>query len=88
MEIRDVVGNLRGAQLQLSLELQSIRSQVNMLERFTWNLLTDLRRAVESGQVVYTWELAPDEAYGSNESTVDSTVDTPERTDDGDPTLF
>lgn len=86
MEIRDVLASLREQCLELRLEQASLRSQVNLLERFTWNLLTDLRRAVDAGLVEFTWTMEDEDTAAS---TVDSTVDSPERTDpDANPTLF
>jgi len=43
MEIRDVIHSLREKSLEHSLAIQSLRSNVEMLERFTWNLLTALQ---------------------------------------------
>jgi len=77
MEIRDVVATLRGEILQLQLEVQSLRAGQTMLERFTWNLITDVRKAVESGQVEITWTLEDEDATDPG-----STVDSPHRTDD------
>lgn len=76
MEIRDVVHSLREGLLQQQLELKSLQSQVAMLERFTWNMLQTVTR--QDG-VDLVWDL---------ETNVVSTVDSPEGTDNADPTLF
>jgi len=40
VEIRDVIGNIRGDVLQLQQEVKSLRSYVDALERFTWNMIS------------------------------------------------
>lgn len=85
MEIRDVIFNIREENLRLSRKVDSLTANVEMLERFTWNLLRELRQAVAEGcQII--WDL--DAELESAESTMDSTEDSPEGTDDDDPTLF
>lgn len=82
MEIRDVIHNLREENLRLSRRLEALQSQVELLERFTWNLLKEVREAMSEGvQILWDLDETLDEA-----STVDSTVDSPERTNDA--TLF
>lgn len=78
MEIRDVVASLREQALEQRLRIESLQSQVSMLERFTWNLLMECRKSVVDGVLEIVWD---------PETNVLSTVDSPERTDD-EPTLF
>jgi len=42
MDISDVIGKLRETQLQQGLHLAALQSTVDMLSRFTWNLITAL----------------------------------------------
>lgn len=80
MEIRDVIGNLREENLRLSRRVESIASNLSLLERFTWNLLKEVREAMNEGAQII-WDL------GDELATAESTVDSPERTDDEN-TLF
>lgn len=82
MEIRDVIGNLREENLRLSRRVESIASNLSLLERFTWNLLKEVREAMNEGcQII--WDLGDELAAADAASTMDS----PERTDD-EQTLF
>jgi len=56
MEIRDVIGNMREDIRQLQHDQQSLRSYVDTLERFTWNLLQLLSAGEHTVMIQLTGE--------------------------------
>lgn len=72
MEIRDVIHSLRETTLQHTLAIASMRSEMDMLERFTWNLVDLL---ISAGYVEITFD--PDYREEDDDATPPA-----------DPTLF
>jgi hypothetical protein len=69
MEIRDVIGNMREDIRVLKHDMSSLRSYVDTLERFTWNMIQLLSEG--HTEIVITLEV-PDGVSSYQPSTSDS----------------